>query len=145
MIILLYKAESKIIIDTNISNLTQHLKQCNFSNKSTCTSPELCDFEILSIPLWFEKKIGKISEIDNVIEEVIQLAIQINLEVDSDDIQKLWDSHNHELTIDEHKKLHEQDIESLDPVQSEDRMTVENLTKCLRLIEKGLQISENID
>ncbi|XP_023220465.1 tigger transposable element-derived protein 1-like [Centruroides sculpturatus] len=89
-------------------------------------------------------------EIGNVIEEVVDLARQINLEVDSDDLQELLDSHNQELTIDEliEMREQEQDIEepdSLDPVQSEDRMMVGNLTDGLSSIEKGLQILENID
>ncbi|GFU57379.1 uncharacterized protein TNCV_3635581 [Trichonephila clavipes] len=37
----------------------------------------------------------------NVIEEVVDLARQINLEVDRDDVQELLDSHNHELTTDD--------------------------------------------
>ena len=68
----------------------------------------------------------------------------------SADIQELLDSHNQELTIDELIEMNEQeqDIEELDflgPVQSEDRMTVGNLTEGLSSIEKGLQILENID
>ncbi|GFW79348.1 uncharacterized protein TNCV_2477551 [Trichonephila clavipes] len=38
---------------------------------------------------------------------------QINLEVDSDDIQELPDSYNKELTMDELTEMHEQDIEEL--------------------------------
>ncbi|GFX93768.1 hypothetical protein TNCV_1589441 [Trichonephila clavipes] len=49
-------------------------------------------------------------EISNVIEEVVDLARQINLEVDSDDVQELLDSHNQELPI---EKMHEQNIEEL--------------------------------
>ncbi|GFW37510.1 hypothetical protein TNCV_861171 [Trichonephila clavipes] len=61
----------------------------------------------------------KPDEVSNVTEVVVELAWQINLEVDSDDIQEL-DSHNQVLTIDELTEIHEQDIEefeSLDPVQ----------------------------
>ncbi|GFU63694.1 hypothetical protein TNCV_1509732 [Trichonephila clavipes] len=36
-------------------------------------------------------------------------ARQINLKVDSDDVQELLDSHNQELTIDELIEMHEQD------------------------------------
>ncbi|GFW41864.1 hypothetical protein TNCV_5731 [Trichonephila clavipes] len=39
-------------------------------------------------------------EIGNVIEEVVDLARQINLGVDSDDVQELLNSHNQELAID---------------------------------------------
>ncbi|GFX68277.1 hypothetical protein TNCV_2816521 [Trichonephila clavipes] len=65
----------------------------------------------------------------NVIEQVVDLLRQINLEVDSDDVQTLLHSYNSELTVDKLKEMKEQeqdneDIESLDPVQSEDRMTV---------------------
>ncbi|GFY31465.1 transposable element Tcb2 transposase [Trichonephila clavipes] len=66
-------------------------------------------------------------EIRNLIEKVVGFAREINLEVDSDDLQELLDSHYQELTIDELKEMHEQHIEELeflDPVQSEDRMTI---------------------
>ncbi|GFW82791.1 hypothetical protein TNCV_3493611 [Trichonephila clavipes] len=70
--------------------------------------------------------------------------LQINLEVDSDCVQELQDSRNQELTIDELIEMHEQEqdieeLESLDLIQSEDRMMVENLTD-VSLFEKGLQI-----
>ncbi|GFS48392.1 uncharacterized protein TNCV_2297351 [Trichonephila clavipes] len=48
-------------------------------------------------------------EIDNLIEEVIDLAWQINLEVDSDDVQELLDLHNQEFTIDKLTEMHEQE------------------------------------
>ncbi|GFV96880.1 hypothetical protein TNCV_4350931 [Trichonephila clavipes] len=83
----------------------------------------------------FEKKKGKIV---HVIEEVVDLARQINLEVDSDDVQELLDSHNPGLTIDEFIEMGEQDIEelgSLDPVRTKDRMTVWNLTEGPSFIE----------
>ncbi|GFT17259.1 hypothetical protein TNCV_4805871 [Trichonephila clavipes] len=50
--------------------------------------------------------------------------------------------------IDELKIMHEQDIEeleSLDLVQSEERITARNWTAGLSLVKKGLQISEYID
>ncbi|GFT88822.1 hypothetical protein TNCV_906441 [Trichonephila clavipes] len=67
-----------------------------------------------------------------VIEEVVDLAGKINLDVVIDDVQELLDSHNQELAIEELTEMHEQDIkelESLDPVQSEDQMAVGNLTE----------------
>ncbi|GFV39937.1 tigger transposable element-derived protein 1 [Trichonephila clavipes] len=72
--------------------------------------------------------------------------MQINLEVNSGDFQELLDSHNQDLTINELVEMHEQEqgLESLDPVQSEDQMTVESLTERISLIKKGLQILENI-
>ncbi|GFU11956.1 hypothetical protein TNCV_3265561 [Trichonephila clavipes] len=53
----------------------------------------------------------------------------MNLEMDCDDVQELLDSHYQELTINELIEMHEQEqdvveLESLDPVQSEDRMRV---------------------
>ncbi|GFW87850.1 hypothetical protein TNCV_1359541 [Trichonephila clavipes] len=65
-----------------------------------------------------------------------------NHEVDIGDIQELMDS-NQELTIDELIEMHEQEqnfeeLESFDQVQSDDRMTVGNLTKDSSLIEKLL-------
>ncbi|GFY32703.1 hypothetical protein TNCV_4638091 [Trichonephila clavipes] len=47
-------------------------------------------------------------DIGNLFEEVVNFAKQINLEVDSDDIQQLLDSHNKELTMDELIEMHEQ-------------------------------------
>ncbi|GFT06545.1 hypothetical protein TNCV_3356631 [Trichonephila clavipes] len=62
-------------------------------------------------------------ETSNLVEEVVDLAWQIYLEVDTpDDVQELLDSHNKELAIDEPIEMREieQDIEeSLDPVQLE--------------------------
>ncbi|GFS73107.1 hypothetical protein TNCV_686821 [Trichonephila clavipes] len=58
-------------------------------------------------------------EIGNVIADVVDFAMQINLEVDSDDAQELRDSHYLELRINELIEMHEQDIEklqSLNPV-----------------------------
>ncbi|GFV57226.1 hypothetical protein TNCV_346521 [Trichonephila clavipes] len=54
---------------------------------------------------------------------------------------ELLDSHNEELTIDELIKIDEQErdteeLQSLDPIQQEDRKTVGNLTEGLSLIEK---------
>ncbi|GFS62578.1 hypothetical protein TNCV_1263311 [Trichonephila clavipes] len=62
--------------------------------------------------------------IGNEIKEVVDLANQINLEVNSDDVQELLDFHNQELTSDDLIEMHEQkevieELESLDPVQSE--------------------------
>ncbi|GFX22613.1 hypothetical protein TNCV_2993481 [Trichonephila clavipes] len=51
-------------------------------------------------------------EIGKVIEDV-DLARQINLEVDRDDVQELLDFHNQELTMDELIEMQEQDIEEL--------------------------------
>ncbi|GFW99182.1 hypothetical protein TNCV_3009501 [Trichonephila clavipes] len=83
-------------------------------------------------------------------DEVVDSASKINFEKDSHGVQRLLDSHKQELTVDELIVLHEQEkdieeLESLDPVQSDDRLTVDNLMEGLRLIEKGLQIFENID
>ncbi|GFW46365.1 hypothetical protein TNCV_4810531 [Trichonephila clavipes] len=54
-------------------------------------------------------------EIVNVVEEVY-LARQINLEVDSDEVQELLDSHIQELVIVELIEMHEQeqDIQKLE-------------------------------
>ncbi|GFY02931.1 tigger transposable element-derived protein 1 [Trichonephila clavipes] len=77
----------------------------------------------------------------NLIEKVNDFTLRIHLEVNRDDIQELLDSHNQELTIDEPIEMYEEEqdiekLESLDPVQSKDRMTVGNLTKGLRKLKK---------
>ncbi|GFV19385.1 hypothetical protein TNCV_3663181 [Trichonephila clavipes] len=74
------------------------------------------------------KSVPEPDEIGNVIEEVVDLARQINLEVIAMVFKNslcVCDSHNREPTIDELIEMHgqEQDIEgteTLDPVQSED-------------------------
>ncbi|GFU91965.1 hypothetical protein TNCV_3765901 [Trichonephila clavipes] len=48
-------------------------------------------------------------EISNVIEKVVDIARKINLEVDSDDFQKLLDSQSQNLAIDELIEIHEQE------------------------------------
>ncbi|GFS74676.1 transposable element Tcb2 transposase [Trichonephila clavipes] len=57
--------------------------------------------------------------IGNLIEEILDFARQIHLEVDSDVVQELLDSHNQEMMI-----INEQysEKEFFDPVNSEDRM-----------------------
>ncbi|GFW04153.1 uncharacterized protein TNCV_2669181 [Trichonephila clavipes] len=64
-------------------------------------------------------KVPEPNEIGNVIEEVVRLVGQINLKVDSDDVQELLDFHKQELTVNEIVEMHEQDIkeiESLKPI-----------------------------
>ncbi|GFU50334.1 uncharacterized protein TNCV_301661 [Trichonephila clavipes] len=58
-------------------------------------------------------------------KKVVDLARQINLEVDSDDVQEQLDSYNQKLITDELIEMHEQDqdieeLDSLDVAQSED-------------------------
>lgn len=89
-------------------------------------------------------------QIESIIKEVVNIAEQLNLEVNYDDVQELLDSHNQELTIDELLEMreNEQDIEqnnSLNPDEPENQMTIANLTESLRSIENGLQILESID
>ncbi|GFW39408.1 hypothetical protein TNCV_1833911 [Trichonephila clavipes] len=77
------------------------------------------------------KLVSKPDEIGNLIEEIVDFARQINFEVERDVVQELLDSNNQELTMDELIEMNEIDqdiaeIESLDPVESEDRMKVQN-------------------
>ncbi|GFV15446.1 hypothetical protein TNCV_4834721 [Trichonephila clavipes] len=51
------------------------------------------------------------NEIVNLIEEVVDLAREINLEVGYDDVQELMDSNNQELRNDELIEMHEQELE----------------------------------
>ncbi|GFU50421.1 hypothetical protein TNCV_3906311 [Trichonephila clavipes] len=60
--------------------------------------------------------------------------------------KKILHLYNQELKVAEQKVKQEQDIEeleSLDPVESEDRITIGNLAESLSLTKKGLQILEN--
>ncbi|GFW78237.1 hypothetical protein TNCV_137061 [Trichonephila clavipes] len=63
-------------------------------------------------------------EIGNLNEEIVYFSRQISLKKDSDVVQKLLDSYNQELTIDDLTEMHEteqeiEQIEYLDPVHSE--------------------------
>ncbi|GFX24105.1 transposable element Tcb1 transposase [Trichonephila clavipes] len=58
---------------------------------------------------------AKNDENNNVIKEVVNLARQINLERDSDDVQDMPDFYKQELAIDELMELQEQDVEELRP------------------------------
>ncbi|GFY34708.1 hypothetical protein TNCV_4701891 [Trichonephila clavipes] len=105
--------------------------------------PVPCEIQQQSLDIFKAEPVPELDEIVNVTEEVADLARQINLEVKNNDVQELLDSHNQELAMDELIEIHEQEqdieeLESLDQVQSEDRMTVGNLTKGVNLIENGL-------
>ncbi|GFT40000.1 hypothetical protein TNCV_12401 [Trichonephila clavipes] len=61
-------------------------------------------------------KYASFQEMKCVVPDNVRLA-----KVDSDEFQELIDSHNQELTNDDHIAMHEEDIEeleSLDPVQT---------------------------
>ncbi|GFU29290.1 tigger transposable element-derived protein 1 [Trichonephila clavipes] len=92
------------------------------------------------------ESLSETEEIGNLIEKVVDFSRKIISEVDSNDVQELLDFHNQELTVNELIEMHEQDtnedLKSEDPVQSENRMTVGNLTG-LSFIEKGFPILEN--
>ncbi|GFX81780.1 hypothetical protein TNCV_2569811 [Trichonephila clavipes] len=71
------------------------------NNTSTYTNSELLDFRISSIRLFFfpQAESGlEPDEIGKMTEEDVDLMRQIKLEVDSDDVQQLLDSHDQELT-----------------------------------------------
>ncbi|GFV48947.1 hypothetical protein TNCV_1093471 [Trichonephila clavipes] len=92
---------------------------------------EQCDIQSISPP---RPKSVDFHDTENRQRSCHMIIRQINSEVDSDDVQELPDSHNQELTMDELREMHgqEQDIEELvfvDPVQSKDRMTIDNLTQ----------------
>ncbi|GFX92255.1 tigger transposable element-derived protein 1 [Trichonephila clavipes] len=87
-------------------------------------------------------------KIGNFIEEDVVLARQINLEMESDDVEELLDSHNQGLTVDELTEMHEQEpsietLESVDSVKSEDQIKVGNLTEGISVTEKSLKILTN--
>ncbi|GFT34880.1 hypothetical protein TNCV_3878891 [Trichonephila clavipes] len=76
-------------------------------------------------------------------EEDVDLMRQIKLEVDSDDVQQLLDSHDQELTIVLLIDMYEQkqDIEKL--LTQFNHMIPVYLAEGLNLIEKGFQIVED--
>ncbi|GFW12494.1 hypothetical protein TNCV_817471 [Trichonephila clavipes] len=54
------------------------------------------------------KSVPEPDEISNLIEEVVTLSSQINLQEDSDDVQKLPDFHNQELSVEKPMEMYEQ-------------------------------------
>ncbi|GFX72813.1 hypothetical protein TNCV_4064081 [Trichonephila clavipes] len=81
-------------------------------------------------------------EINNGIEEVVDLFRQDKLDVYSDDVQELLDTYIQELKVDELTELREQEhdieeLDSLDPIQSEDQRMTGNLIENISLIQKG--------
>ncbi|GFV86911.1 hypothetical protein TNCV_2198631 [Trichonephila clavipes] len=61
-----------------------------------------------SFPPIIETEVGSVSEahvIGNVINEVVDPTRVINLEMDSNDVQELLDSHYQKLTIDELEQI----------------------------------------
>ncbi|GFX52445.1 hypothetical protein TNCV_4324621 [Trichonephila clavipes] len=72
-----------------------------------------------------EESMSVPDEIDNFIEKLSpHLDRQINLEVDSNNVQEMLDSHIQELIIDDLIEIHEQEqdiekLESLAPLQLE--------------------------
>ncbi|GFT23363.1 hypothetical protein TNCV_2016461 [Trichonephila clavipes] len=51
--------------------------------------------------------VPKPDEIGNFIEDIVDFGREINLEVNSDEVQELQDSHHQELTVDELIEMHE--------------------------------------
>ncbi|GFW70838.1 integrase catalytic domain-containing protein [Trichonephila clavipes] len=87
-----------------------------FTKILKCCLEKTIFFLPFSITESLAELVPETDEIGNVIEEVVtrDLARQINLEVDSDNVQELLDSRNQELTIDELPEKHEQDREELE-------------------------------
>ncbi|GFW72828.1 hypothetical protein TNCV_1266711 [Trichonephila clavipes] len=76
-----------------------------------------------------------------LVEAVVDPVRQINVELGSGNVQEL-DSLNQELTINELVEKHQQEqgiqeLESLNPVQSEDRITIRSLIEGPILLKKG--------
>ncbi|GFY01607.1 hypothetical protein TNCV_2607911 [Trichonephila clavipes] len=88
--------------------------------------------------VFFSSPIIQPDDIRNGIEEVVDLARQINLEVDGNDVRELLDSHHQERTMDELVEVQkqEQNIQEHGPIQS--RRSVGNLTEGISLIIKEL-------
>ncbi|GFT93623.1 hypothetical protein TNCV_677541 [Trichonephila clavipes] len=63
-----------------------------------------------------------------MIEEVVDLVMEMEPKEDSGEVQELLDSHNQALTVDKLIEMYEKEqnieLESVDSVQSENRMTV---------------------
>ncbi|GFV32021.1 hypothetical protein TNCV_1195531 [Trichonephila clavipes] len=111
-----------------------------FRHRYNCieTSEEM-DFSIGYVSL----HLAKFSDLKKLVDYITLAdpAWEINLEVDSDDVQQMLDSHNHKLTIGELIQMHEQDHDIVKlvfrpKIRLEDRMTFGNFTKTLSLDEK---------
>ncbi|GFW42376.1 hypothetical protein TNCV_239731 [Trichonephila clavipes] len=74
------------------------------------------------------ESVSQSDDIVNVIEEVLDLARQINLEMDSDEVQELLDSHSQELAIDELIEMHEQKQDIEEPKSLEQRRSYRRIS-----------------
>ncbi|GFT68605.1 hypothetical protein TNCV_1841951 [Trichonephila clavipes] len=70
---------------------------------------ELSKAANLDTPFQETESVKDHDKLGNLTEEAVDLASQINLEMDSDDVQELPDFHNQELTMDELTEMLEQD------------------------------------
>ncbi|GFX99128.1 hypothetical protein TNCV_2493091 [Trichonephila clavipes] len=64
-------------------------------------------------PMIETESVPEPDEISNIIEEVVELGRQINLDMDSDNVQEQLDFHNQGLEIDDFIEMPEYDIEEL--------------------------------
>ncbi|GFX03012.1 hypothetical protein TNCV_3261581 [Trichonephila clavipes] len=81
------------------------------SSRSTCSSlrSSACGNVSLNLATFIARaELERWERLDLRFRGII-LSRQINLEVDSDDVQELLDSHNQELTMDELIEMHEQE------------------------------------
>ncbi|KAI4484098.1 hypothetical protein M0804_007554 [Polistes exclamans] len=94
-------------------------------------------------------QIYKKKKCNHVIKEVVHFIRELDLEVNSDDVNKLLNSHSIKLTIDELIEMREQNVtdasDTSDPVPSDKHMTIAILTESLRSVKKSLQIFKNVD
>ncbi|GFW24522.1 hypothetical protein TNCV_2403871 [Trichonephila clavipes] len=91
-------------------NVNCLIKTCTYNNTSTYPIFKTIRF-LFPLPI-AETQVETVlqpEEIGIVIEEVVDVARQINLAGDSDGVQELLDAHNQELI-----EMHEQDIEELE-------------------------------
>ncbi|GFU17115.1 hypothetical protein TNCV_1853731 [Trichonephila clavipes] len=91
-------------------SITSTYANLEFAIFKSCRSVQDCLFYFFpfSFPITETppESISEPDEIGNVIQGVVYLAKQINLEVDINDVQKLLDFHNRELTMDELIEIH---------------------------------------
>ncbi|CAB3229787.1 unnamed protein product [Arctia plantaginis] len=100
--------------------------------------------------LYNETELGtEFNSISEIIEEIISLALDLDMKVNRKDITNLLDSHNKDPTIEELIEMQEfstnEELDVQDPLPLDAPMNIENLTEALSHIKIGLQILGNID
>lgn len=96
-----------------------------------------------------EESLPEDNKVTQIIEEIVNLAAELDMKINVKDICELLESHNNEATNEELAEMQEQnaneEFDASDPLILEENMSINKLTEALGHIKLGLQIFEEID